>query len=235
MQNTQSNQITQFSINALRKIPIVLLLIFTSIATWDIVAAISPTLAWPWLRPLIAVIIGDGGFLYWEWRAKEVLTEEQRFISITMQFISWLYICAALIADGLYHQTFVDIEFPIWAGYTAIYAPLVTAMIFLIGHALIVWYDPTRMTEILTNQATQEVIEKQNAAYKRHMQRLAPALGNALAVDEIEDRFRQRTGRGIEEVLPEWSTTIETDQPVEPTLLDSDNGQQPEAIEVPNA
>lgn len=237
----QENAFKRIWTFAVTNVPIVALLLFTSIATWDIVGAVSPPDdASKTIRQITAVLIADLGFLYWEYRARKVLTEEQRTTALGMQVVAWLYILTALISDGLYRQNFIDMQFPTWAAYAAIYAPLLTAAIFLAGHAVILWFDPTTQTEILTNKATQELTKAQHGAYENNMRRLAPQLGQALAMDEVEERFRLRTGKEISEVLDDWQTVASGNaQPIHDAALTTEspapilagtNGHRPKAI-----
>ncbi|RMD60933.1 hypothetical protein D6833_08925, partial [Candidatus Parcubacteria bacterium] len=92
----------------LERLPVLLLLVFTSMATWDIVAGFSPpmsigSVSLNWVRPLLAVAIFDGGLIYWEWRAaNRSQNKEQSYTARTMQALTLLFILVALIGDAFY-------------------------------------------------------------------------------------------------------------------------------------
>lgn len=188
------------------KIPVGLMLLFTGIATWDIVHAVSPPLFWEWLRPAVAVILFDGGFIYWEWRSNDrANTGGQLWIARIMQAGALIFIALAGVGDALHRQDFVQgvgisDEF---AGFL-VAAPTILIFLFLIGHTLYVWLDPVTQAK-LARRAAHEQIEQATLAQQRQAaERLAPMAGQALAQSRLESDIRQNTGRDIRDLIPDW-------------------------------
>ncbi|MEA3349928.1 MAG: hypothetical protein U9Q82_04840 [Chloroflexota bacterium] len=188
------------------KIPVVLMLLFTGIATWDIVKAVSPPLFWEWLRPAVAVILFDGGFIYWEWRSNDrANTTGQLWTARMMQAAAMIFIALAGVGDALHRQDFVQgvgisQDF---AGFL-VAAPTIITFVFLIGHTVYVWMDPVTQAK-LTRRAANEQIEQATLAKQRQAaERLAPMAGQALAKSRLEADIRKNTGRDIRDLIPDW-------------------------------
>jgi hypothetical protein len=211
------------------KIPIGLMLLFTGLATWDIVLAVSPPLLWEWLRPAVAVILFDGGFIYWEWRSNDrANTTGQLWIARVMQAGALIFIALAGVGDALHRQEFIEgLGISQEFGGFLVAAPTILTFVFLIGHTLYVWLDPVTQAKLARRAAHEQIEQATLASQREAAERLAPTAGRALAQTRLENDIRNNTGRDIRDLIPDWLERVGFDE-------QGDNGKSPKVLEDTN-
>ena len=172
--------------------------IASGMSTYDLAYILSP-LATAAIIGAMTVVVIDGGFLLLDLVFPYVKTSTARsMVAVLMSFL-WAAMAGTNITDAILNLR-VDTAALGW-GEWIMYGVKVVGLVYLAMYAFIRFDDP-ETRRILQETEIAEIKNREVLMREReYSQKMAVPLARALAIRNIQERFKRETGRNIEEVI----------------------------------
>lgn len=168
-------------------------IVASGMSTYDISYNLSPVELATYIATCTVLVI-DGGYILLDMIFPYVKTQTARTLIALFMVMLWLMMVMTNITDAIWRNN-TDV------GSYVIYGVKVMGLLWLAVYTFIRYDDPeTKRT--LQETELREIREAQTLYYeKQYATSLAPVAGRALALAQLSDRFKEDTGRNIEDVL----------------------------------